>query len=511
MWLNRAAPGWAQFVPALHPMWGDAHRRRSREDHNSMTEETPPRRVLLDVQRHLAPLPRIHYVDFPFQVPEGASKVGLTFSFHKERLAQLFISLHDPAGFRGNRMQPAGKGDISLELWVTPDDSSEGGLPGALPPGRWRAQLDIEALGEETDARLQVYAEFGPVSAPLDLHYPEHHVVRAAEGWYKGELHAHSTESDGDYPVADVVQASVDSGLEFLSLSDHFTTSQWRKLAPLVDGKLALLRSCEITSHHGHANLHGIHEWVDVYVDRRGWDMNQAADAVHAQGGLFCVNHAFSGFLGWRAYDFDWCKADLMEIYHNLEGPNNSLHPLLWDRHLSEGRRVVGVAGVDTHHLYKGTHKLGELVTWVYAPELSERGIIQGLRRGRVYMSRGPELRWSATNAAGARAEMWESLPLGTGPITFEVRAMNNCPLWLFALKNGYIFDVRRIEDSHGDWQAFTFADEPLQPSYYRVELHSIHENEAYPFIQWRDFETTQALTNPIWVGRDRLPAPSRA
>jgi hypothetical protein len=471
-----------------------------------MIEATPPRRVLLDVRRHLTPAPRIHYIDFHCQVPEGASKVGLVFSFHKEKLAQLFISLHDPAGFRGSRMQPAGKGNIALELWVAPDDASEGGLPGPLAAGEWRAQLDIEALGEETDGHLVIYAEFGPVSAPLVLCYPENHVVRAREGWYKGELHAHSTESDGDYPVAEVVQASLDSGLDFLSLSEHFTISQWRKLAPLVDSKIALLRSCEITSHHGHANLHGIHAWVDVYVDRPGWDMNQAADAVHAQDGLFCVNHAFSGFLGWRAYDFDWSKADLIEIYHNLEGPNNNLHPLLWDRHLSEGRRLVGVAGVDTHHLYQGTHRLGELVTWVHASELSEKGIIEGMRRGRVYVSRGPELRWIATNSSGDRAEMWESLPLGKGPITFEVRTRNDCPLWLFALKNGYILEVQRIEASHGDWQVFSFADEPMQPSYYRLELHRIRESELYPFIHWRDFETTQALTNPIWAGRDRLP-----
>ena len=471
-----------------------------------MTEATSPRRVLLDERRHLTPAPRIHYMNFPFQVPEGASKVGLTFSFHKEKLAQLFISLHDPTGFRGNRMQPAGKGDIALQLWVAPDDASEGGLPGPLPAGEWRAQLDLEALGEETDGHLAVYAEFGPVPAPNILHYPENHVVRPAEGWYKGELHAHSTESDGDYPVAEVVQAGIDAGLDFLSLSEHFTTSQWRKLAPLVDRNIALLRSCEITSHHGHANLHGIREWVDVYVDRPGWDMNQAAQAVHAQGGVFCVNHVFSGFLGWRAYDFDWSRADLMEVYHNLEGPNNSLHPLLWDRHLGEGRRLVGVAGVDTHHLYRGAHRLGELVTWVYAPELSERGIIAGLQRGRVFVSRGPELRWSATGSSGERAEMWESLPLGQGPITFEAWIRNKCPLWLFALKNGYILEVRRIEASEGDWQVFTFEDEPQQPSYYRLELHSIRESDLYPFIHWRDFETTQALTNPIWVGRDMQP-----
>ncbi len=466
-----------------------------------MTQDAPPRRVLLDVQRHLTPTPRVHYIDFPFQVPEGASKVGFIFTFHKEKLAQLFISLHDPHRFRGNRMRPWPTGQIVLEVWVSPDDSSEGAIPGPLPAGEWRAQLDIEALGEETDMRLEAYAEFGAVPAPLVLNYPADHVVKAEAGWYKGELHAHSTESDGRFPVDEVVQACIDFGLDYLSLTDHFTISQWRKLAPLQNDRLALIRSCEITSHQGHANLHGIQEWVDVYVDRPGWDMNQAADAVHAQGGLFCINHAYSGGLSWRAYDFDWSKADLIEVYHNLEGPNNNYQPMLWDRHLCLGRRIVGVGGIDTHKIYEGTHKLGTTVTWVHAPELSEKGIIEGLRQGNVYVSRGPELRFAAENRYGDRVETGGTLPIGDGPVTFEVQIKNDQPLWLFTFKNGYTLGLQPIEASGDEWQTITFTDEPQRPSFYRLELHSIYESEVYGGIKWRDFTTMQVMSNPIWVG----------
>jgi hypothetical protein len=475
---------------------------------NSPTQEVPVRRVLLEVERRLMPRPRIHYIEHPFRLPEGASKVGLKFSFHKEILAQLFISLHDPNGFRGNRMKPGAKGDVVLELWVTPNDASEGGLVGALPSGWWNAKLDIEALGEETDYRLEIYAEFGQVPEPLVIDYPADHVVRPAAGWYRGELHAHSTESDGELKLEQVVQVATDIGLDFLAMSEHFTTSQWRKMAALIDKPIALLRSCEITSHHGHANMHGLQEWIDVYVDRPGWDMNQAADAVHAQGGLFCVNHAFSGYLGWRAYDFDWSKADLMEIYHNLEGPNNHFQPPLWDHHLRLGRRIVGVGGIDSHHPLEGIHALGQLFTWVYAPELSEFGILQGLRGGMVYVSRGPELRFSAVNAAGQEAEMWQSLPLGSGPVTFRVQVRSELPLRVFVLRDGYFFDMLTTEAGMRDWQTLTFADDPQRSAYYRLEVHTIRKSEFYRFVQWRDFATTQALTNPIWVGWEEMQAP---
>ena len=89
-----------------------------------------------------------------------------------------------------------------------------------------------------------------------------------------------------------------------------------------------------------------------------------------------CVNHAFSGYLGWRTEDFDWDKVDLLEVYHNLEGPNNNMLLGLWDHHLRLGRRIVGVGGVDSHDQFVGLHTLGQVVTRVYTDELSERGII---------------------------------------------------------------------------------------------------------------------------------------
>jgi hypothetical protein len=473
-------------------------------DHNASDIErgsNHQRHNVLDVKRVLVPEPRLHYLYHPFEVPQGATKVGLTLSFFKEKLAQIFVSLHDPNGFRGNRMNPGGKGQITLDLWVTPGDASEGGLAGEIEPGTWTVQIDIERLGEETEYRLQAYVEMEPAQNTQIWTYPDNHVVNPSAGWYKGELHAHSTESDAKYPVETVVQAAIDTGLDFLSLTDHFTVSQWRKMAPLVNERTALIRSCELTSHQGHANLQGINKWVDVYVDRDDWTMDQVAEEVHSQGGLFCVNHPFSGDLGWRSYDFDWNLADLMEIYHNLEGCNNVFQGALWDHHLQVGRRLVGVGGTDSHDPFKGKDQLGQLVTWVYATELSERGIIEGLRNGRVYVSRGPELRFMAEDAAGNRAEMWESLPSGQGPITFTASIKTDEPLRLFIIKNGYPFETTTIANSSKEWQTVNFHDSEDKSAYYRLELHAPIKNDSHPGIKWRDYESVRALSNPILVG----------
>ena len=227
--------------------------------------------------------------------------------------------------------------------------------------------------------------------------------------------------------------------------------------------------------------------------------MNDAADAAHAQGALFCINHAYSGNLGWRAYDFDWSRADLFEIYHNLEASNNNHQMPLWDRLLAAGVRIVGVGGTDSHDPFTGLHALGQLVTWVYADELSEAGILAGLRRGQVYVSRGPQLRFTAANAVGDTATLWESLPSHDAPITFTVETLIDRPMRLIVLRDGLPFDAWELAPRDA-WQTVTFQDAPTQKAYYRVELHTYPNIEGFSYVEWRDFTTFQAASNPIWV-----------
>jgi hypothetical protein len=453
------------------------------------------------------PPPTLHYLDHHFTVPEGVTRLSVKLSFVKTVDAfQLYVSLHDPAGhFRGHVQCPGPGGPRTQTLWIAVDGASPGSLAGPIPPGVWRAQIDLDRHKQGGDYRLAVEADHTP-AAPLPVGtYPPVPVVNPAGGWYRGELHAHSEESDGRHPVATVVDAAVAEGLDFLALTDHFTVSQWQKLAQHLDKPIALLRACEITSHHGHANLQGIRQWTDVYVDRPDWSMNDAARAVHAQGGLFCVNHPFSGDMAWRDFAFDWSLADLIEIHHQHERSNNDAMVGLWDRLLAQGYRIVGVGGTDAHNPLSDFERFGQLVTWVDAPELSEPGIIAGLRRGRVYASRGPELRFRAHDAAGHEALMWEMLPGGGGELTLEVavREIVDAPLRAFIIKNGLIFAHTPVPSGDG-WRRLHFTDQPQGSACYRLELHRDYgpagppdQPEIYP----RHFASMRALSNPIWVG----------
>lgn len=460
-------------------------------------------RVLLEERGQVAPEPRVHYIRHAFTLPTGATRVTVRLRYRKERLCQLFLSIFDPQGFRGCHMQPGAQGDIDLTLWVAPTDASRGGIPGALPAGTWHAQIDVERTGEVAEYLLTVEAEFGDAEPALAVTYPDDHVSRAEPGWYRGELHAHSYESDGKTSVAEVARAAEHLGLDYLALTDHFTISGYRHLAALQNPRLALIRSMEMTGHAGHANLHGLRRWHDVFVDdREDWTINHLAQEVRDAGGLFCINHAFAADLGWRYHEIDWNLVDMLEVYHAHEGPGNLLQIGLWDELLRRGHRIVGVAATDSHDPYAGRHRLGQVVTGIYADALSERGLLDGLRRGRVYGSRGPHLELTAVADHSPTQTVHMGGTVSAGPTRFRVELGNlQYPWRLHILKNGFFFAVVDHPAVIASEHVVEFHDDASPDSYYRVELHAIPPYTDVPNQRWRDWTTLHAFSNPIFVG----------
>ncbi len=507
------------------PMDADAHDAAMDEgrsgDSAPLHAGDPPLRLT----GRVSPSPRVHYRMHTFDLAPSVTRLTVRLHFHKERLCQLFLAVFDPQEYRGTRMNPAGYGDITLELQFGEREVGPGALPGPLRPGRWRVMVDIERTTETADYVVEVVAEAETVDAnvPTDgrtgraqAGTNDTAVSARGAGWYRGELHAHSWNSDGKVPVWQVVEAARAYGLDFLALTDHFTTAGWRDLAGAGGSDLALLHGLELTGHSGHANLHGLREWVNIYadgpaLDTRGrptavgpaeitdpeahWDINAVARAAHEQGGLFCINHPFSGDLGWRYHAFDWNLADLMEVYHHLEGSHNALGLGLWDEHLRQGRRIVGVAGIDSHHPREQRHRLGQCFTYVHAPELSEAGIIAGLRAGRVYVSLGPRLDYWAEGADGVRIEMGDTARCGS-PLQLHIELSDlRYPAQLYLLKNGFYHESVAV--ASGPSRTVEFADTPTTPGYYRVEVYADQPQESRPY---RQPSTLLLLSNPIFV-----------
>ena len=482
-----------------------------RQETTTHTETSAPRSstVLLDLTDRVHAATETGYEDHDFLVPSGTQTLRIYLTYCD---AMLFLAVLGPDGFRGSTMRPGLRGRVTLEMMISTTEASPGCIPGPVPEGQWRLRIDHDVNHADTEYHVIAVAfpdsstrtiGLGPVPdiAPI----PPEHRISVESGWYRGELHAHSRHSDGTSSPAVVAAAAEAAELDYISLTDHNTVSGWSSMRQALTGRTLLIRGCEVTSRRGHANVHGLGGPIDIFADRPDYGMNELADEVHQRGGIFCVNHAFSGDLGWRVEEFDWDKADLMEVLHALEGPHNNNQLALWDHHLLVGRRIVGVAGTDSHHPTEGAHALGALTTNVYCDELTESGLIDGLRRGMVVATYGPRVGFEAGDGTRTRT-MWERLP-DLASVELTVRIEYTEPVRVFVLKNGYPF-AHRYVDIPGE-HFCVVSDTPRASCYYRVEVHRVlpsHGPEAQGVPERvlrsrRDYRSVLAVTNPIFVG----------
>ncbi|MFP4210889.1 MAG: CehA/McbA family metallohydrolase [Alkalispirochaeta sp.] len=478
---------------------------------NGDTDPAPGTRgvIALDTIGHIAG-PRLSgYDTYEVTLPRGVTEVRALLTYTD---GMLFLTVFGPDGYRGTVMNPDARGRVTLDALCRADTASPGVIAGTIEKGVWRFVIDHGPDLEEIDYRLLVLYTEEPATddgvsvepALVAKAVPEEHMISRGRGWYRGELHAHSIESDGKQPASVVAAIAEEVGLDFISLTDHFAMSGWYHMRRALTGRTLLIRGCEITSRLGHANVHGITSPIDPCVDGPGWTINDAADEVHRQGGIFGINHPFAAVLGWRNEDLDWDKVDVMEVIHGLDRPNNNLQLALWDHHLRVGRRIVGVGGTDSHDPGVGRHRLGRLVTWVDADELSEGGIIEGIRRGRVIVSWGPFVEFEIMTNDGTWG-MWETLPVGTDPVTIRVQVTTDSPLRVFVLKNGMPLTYGWVTPSSSGTAEYTAFDTPRYPGYYRVEIHGPFEDaddaSTRKAAGWRDYRSLLAVTNPILVG----------
>jgi hypothetical protein len=222
--------------------------------------------------------------------------------------------------------------------------------------------------------------------------------VLASVMWLKGNLHAHTLESDGDSTPVEMAAWYRDRGYDFLAITDH---DKLTKIDPPPG--LILIPAEEVTDRLEGKSLHvnalGIERVVPIQGGRSKVDVLQRnIDAVRAAGGIALVNHPN---FGWAFGADELLKVEryaLLEIasghpYVNMLGPPSA--EAIWDRLLTEGKRVHGVAVDDSHHLKRpwDTDVALPGKAWVVVrAERNAKSIVAALERGDFYASTGVEL-----------------------------------------------------------------------------------------------------------------------
>jgi len=226
--------------------------------------------------------------------------------------------------------------------------------------------------------------------------------------WYRGNLHSHTVHSDGTYTVEERARVSAEFGLDFLAITDHNTISQHHEVDRWPDG-ITPIRGCEVTTFHGHINCFGLSTPIDWRHDARGDGAAAIVDQAHRQNAIVSINHPSAFGDPWCSschWDYaraDYSTFDAIEIWNggwaDVETANEGTLAF-WTDLLDAGIRLTGIAGTDSHSPKDDDDaSLGS--TYVHAADPSEASIIDGIRRGRVFVSRGPVLSFRATGTDG--------------------------------------------------------------------------------------------------------------
>lgn len=219
----------------------------------------------------------------------------------------------------------------------------------------------------------------------------------AAGRFYKGNLHAHSTRSDGARGPAEVCAAYREAGYDFLALTDHFLPKYG---FPVTDTRP--FRSADFTTLLGaevHAPATELGELWHILAVGLPLDFDPAppeesgpalAERCLAAGAFVTLAHP--AWYGLTVVDAETIpRAHAIEVYNHTSAVRTDRGDGwgLLDALLARGHRLTACATDDAH--FKCNDFFGAWMM-VKAELLEPEALLAALRAGHSYATRGPEI-----------------------------------------------------------------------------------------------------------------------
>lgn len=226
--------------------------------------------------------------------------------------------------------------------------------------------------------------------------------------WLKGNLHAHSTNSDGDLPPEQVIRAYRDRGYQFLSLTDHNIFTSYPEFnSPdflMIPG---MELSCPVSGEKGmHLNVICKNGNYDFKQNQK-FSIDSTKKTVdfigqHKHNNIIILNHPYWSLLEWEeviGLEGIFC----MEVYNHASEWLDCVGEAskFWDTLLRKGKKMWGLATDDNHNGYV------EMQGWpfhliqndsfggfikVKAEAFTQEAIMRAVEQGSFYASSGPQI-----------------------------------------------------------------------------------------------------------------------
>lgn len=329
-------------------------------------------------------------------------------------------------------------------------------------------------------------------------------------GWYRGDLHAHTTFSDGLLTPPLFLEVARSEGLDFCSITDHNTADAFSHFGDTED--ILILPGIEITLNHlGDFNVFGINpsdEWFLKFVDGRPWDEvernvhgiqpNEILKATSALGLLNSINHPFVEPWQWRDPSAELAYVHCLEIWNDpsyLDCPGGNTRAIkLWTDLLNEGYRITAIGGSDYHQPMpnlgenKPAERMGLPSTYVYLENLSGNAIIEALRNHYAWVSMGAKVEFHA-EVNGIIHHIGADLETASTTVINLTASVTESPLPATArlVKNGQVLMENQIT-KFPTHLGFKDSLIPTKPAWYRFDIYDSNGEML-------------AITNPIFAG----------
>ncbi|MEO7034132.1 MAG: hypothetical protein ABI548_09590 [Polyangiaceae bacterium] len=209
-------------------------------------------------------------------------------------------------------------------------------------------------------------AEVEPRSAhsapPPPLRQPHFTRTLDVTHFQKGNVHTHTTLSDGGSSPEQTIVWYRSHGYRFLALTDHNILSKPSRYASLQEPGFVLISGEEITMTGKGRQVHVNALCTQTRIPGGSFGsaaaaLSNAISQVRMQGGVAIVNHPNFDWALTAADVTDARDAPLLEIasghpyVHSAGDATHPSHESLWDIALSSGADFMGVGVDDEHHI----------------------------------------------------------------------------------------------------------------------------------------------------------------
>jgi hypothetical protein len=255
-------------------------------------------------------------------------------------------------------------------------------------------------------AELDQHSRVSPPLEPVQPKRPHFASTFEVSHFLRGNVHTHTTLSDGGSSPEQTITWYRTHGYQFLALTDHNLLSRPARYASLQEPGFVLISGEEITMTGKGRQVHVNALCTKSRIPGGNFGsvaaaLSNAISQVRAQGGVALVNHP----------NFDWAlsaadvtdarDASLLEIasghpyVHSAGDASHPSHERLWDMALSSGADFMGVGVDDEHHIDVSSDPPatpGRAWISVFGDKAEAAPICAALAQGQLYASTGVEL-----------------------------------------------------------------------------------------------------------------------